>query len=179
MLGQPAFVAGHGRGDAQREALLAEQGVAAVARNRRTRSRGSRVVDDVLGVRVARPARILSPWPSGAPTVCTQGTYSPLVPSTSKTPLPMRVMVRMLTRRRGCPRSRCRCARSASRAGPSRTARRTSCGPHAAGEQAVQRLAHLGRFFPVVGRAGVILVLRADVGAVFDARDVEGSDQAR
>ena len=45
---------------------------------------------------------------------------------------------------------------------------------HAAGEQAVQRLAHLGRFFPVVGWAGVILVLRADVGAVFDARDVRG-----
>ena len=32
MLGQPALVATHGRGDAQRVALLAEQGVAAVAR---------------------------------------------------------------------------------------------------------------------------------------------------
>ena len=31
VLGHPALVAGHGRGDAQGEALLAEQGVAAVA----------------------------------------------------------------------------------------------------------------------------------------------------
>ena len=37
-----------------------------------------------------------SPWASGAPTECTQGTNSPLVPSTSNTALPMRVMVRML-----------------------------------------------------------------------------------
>jgi phosphoenolpyruvate carboxykinase (GTP) len=40
-----------------------------------------------------------SRWPSakGAPTVCTQGTNSPLTPSTSYTALPMRVMIFMLT----------------------------------------------------------------------------------
>ena len=37
-----------------------------------------------------------SPWASGAPTVCTQGTNSPSVPSTSMAPRPMRVMMRML-----------------------------------------------------------------------------------
>ena len=42
VLGQPAVVAGHDRGDAQREALLAEQRVAAVARAVARRSRGSR-----------------------------------------------------------------------------------------------------------------------------------------
>jgi hypothetical protein len=38
-------------------------------------------------------------WPgcSGAPTVCRQGTNSPLTPSTSYTALPMRVMMRMFT----------------------------------------------------------------------------------
>ena len=38
-------------------------------------------------------------WPafSGAPTVCTQGTNSPSVPSTSWTAWPMRVMIFILT----------------------------------------------------------------------------------
>ena len=37
---------------------------------------------------------VLSFWPSasGAPTVCMQGTKSPLSPSTSYTALPMRVI---------------------------------------------------------------------------------------
>ena len=45
---------------------------------------------------------------------------------------------------------------------------------HAALEEAVERLAHLGRVAPVVGRAGVGLVLGADEGAVFDPGDVGG-----
>jgi hypothetical protein len=43
---------------------------------------------------------------------------------------------------------------------------------HATLEQFVQGLAHLGRVFPVVGGTGVVLVGRADVGAVFDTRHV-------
>ena len=35
-------------------------------------------------------------------------------------------------------------------------------------------VAHLGRVTPVVGRAGVLLVLGADEGAVFDPGDVGG-----
>ncbi|MCY1345617.1 hypothetical protein D9M71_789450 [compost metagenome] len=38
-----------------------------------------------------------SPAASGLPTVCTHGTNSPSVPSTSYTARPMRVMMRMLT----------------------------------------------------------------------------------
>ena len=40
-----------------------------------------------------------SAWPgsSGMPTECTHGTNSPSSPSTSSAPLPMRVMIRMLT----------------------------------------------------------------------------------
>ena len=45
---------------------------------------------------------------------------------------------------------------------------------HAALEEAVQHLAHLGRVAPVVGRAGVLLGLRADEGAVLDPGDVGG-----
>src|SRR5574343_1380122 len=41
-------------------------------------------------------ATSFSPWPSGAPTVCTHGTNAPSVPSSSTTALPIRVMVRML-----------------------------------------------------------------------------------
>ena len=62
-----------------------------------------------------------------------------------------------------------------SPAGPSRTARRTSCGPRIAPRnRLVQRLAHLGRLAPVVRRAGVLLALGADERAVLDARDVAG-----
>src|SRR5450830_296157 len=42
-------------------------------------------------------ATSFSPGCSGAPTVCTHGTKSPSVPSTSYTALPMRVMMRMFT----------------------------------------------------------------------------------
>jgi hypothetical protein len=38
-----------------------------------------------------------SPAASGLPTVCTHGTKSPSVPSTSYTARPMRVMMRMFT----------------------------------------------------------------------------------
>ena len=43
---------------------------------------------------------------------------------------------------------------------------------HAAIEQPVERGAHLARLDPVVGRAGVFLLLAADEGALFHAGDV-------
>ena len=55
VLGQPAGVAGHDGCDAQREALLAEQRVAAVSGAVRHDLAGLGEVDDVLVVRVARP----------------------------------------------------------------------------------------------------------------------------
>jgi hypothetical protein len=58
VLGQPALVTGHDRGDAQREALLAEQGVAAVARPVRPDLPGLGEVDDVLVVGVAGPGDV-------------------------------------------------------------------------------------------------------------------------
>ena len=101
VLGQPAVVAGHDRGDAQGEALLAEQGVAAVARAVATRSRGSRGSGRCTCCR-RRTATATSAWSaaassSGYPTEWRQGTNSPSSPSTSRAPVPMRVMIRMLT----------------------------------------------------------------------------------
>ena len=58
MLGEPTGIASHHRGDAQCEALLAEQRVAAVARTERPNVAGLGEVNDVLVVRVARPRRI-------------------------------------------------------------------------------------------------------------------------
>ena len=58
MLGQPALVARHDRRDAQGEALLAEQGVAAVARAEAPDLAGGGEVDDVLVVGVARPGHV-------------------------------------------------------------------------------------------------------------------------
>ena len=58
MLGHPAGVAGHHRGDAQREALLAQQGVAAVARAERDDLAGLGEVDDVLVLGVTGPGHV-------------------------------------------------------------------------------------------------------------------------
>src|SRR6185312_3737151 len=58
VLGEPAVVARHDRGDPQREALLAEERVAAVARAERPDLARLRVVDDVL-LLAARPRRAL------------------------------------------------------------------------------------------------------------------------
>ena len=58
VLGEPAVVAGHHRGDAQREALLAEQGVAAVAGAVRPDLAGLGEVHDVLVLGVARPRHV-------------------------------------------------------------------------------------------------------------------------
>jgi hypothetical protein len=59
-------VAGHGRGDAQREALLAQQGVAAVARAVGPDLPGLGEVDDVLVVGVARPRHVGAAVPSAS-----------------------------------------------------------------------------------------------------------------
>ena len=102
MLGQPAFVARHVRGDAQRKAFLAEQRVAAVARAVGPDFAGLRVVPMYLVSGLHGQRESFSLGPSGAPIEWTQGTYSPLAPSTSNTLAPMRVIVRILTTTWGC-----------------------------------------------------------------------------
>ncbi len=173
MFGQPALVAGHVRGDAQREALLAEQGVAAVARAVGPDLAGFRVVHDVLDGRVARPGDILlAGFERGADGMHAGDEFAI-----------------------GAEHVKHLGAHAGHRAhvdddvggvgnfhadvGDRRTERAHRerddvhrAALHAALEQAIQGFAHLGRFFPVVGRAGVFLVCGADVGTVFDAGDV-------
>ena len=45
---------------------------------------------------------------------------------------------------------------------------------HRAGEETAEYALHLGRVHPVVGGTGVSLVVRADVGAALDSRNVAG-----
>jgi hypothetical protein len=82
VLGEPALVARHHRSDAQREALLAEQRVAAVARAERHDLARLGKVHDLLLV-VARPGHVGTPRLSGAPTECSAGTKKPSLPIAS------------------------------------------------------------------------------------------------
>ena len=81
MLGEPALVAGHHRGDAQGVALLAQQGVAAVAGAVGPDLAVFREVDDVLDRRCRARRRPARPAPAALPTVCTAGTKKPSSPS--------------------------------------------------------------------------------------------------
>jgi hypothetical protein len=96
VLGEPALVVGHGARDAQGEALLAEQRVAAVARPVRPDLPGLGEVDDVLVLGVAGPRHVGLAVLEGAPTECRQGTNSPS-PRVSSTAWPMRVISFMFT----------------------------------------------------------------------------------
>ena len=73
VLGHPAFIARDVGGDAQREAFLAQQRVAAVARAVGPDLARLREMHDVLLV-VARPGHVASPGASGTPTLCMHGT---------------------------------------------------------------------------------------------------------
>ena len=95
--------------------------------------------------------------------------------------VPMRVMIRMFTTTYGRVGDLARrSARSASRAAPCRTARRTSCGPRMQPANRPRRICvQLPRVHPVVGRAGVVFAARADERAVLDARDVAADQSAQ
>ena len=98
MLGEPALVVRDHRRDPQREALLAEQRVAAVARAVRPDLTGLGEVHDPLLVGVARP-RGRRPRPARAVRRASarRARTSPSSPSTSSAAWPARVIVRMLT----------------------------------------------------------------------------------
>ena len=174
VLGEPARVAArrvgggaaHLGGDAQREALLAEQGVAAVARAVAPDLLRLGVVDDVLGG-VAGPGDVLLPvGSSGAPTLCTQGTKWPSLPSRSSTARPMRVMIFMLTATYGAvaqldadvrDRRAERAHRERHHVHRAAAHRALEQRRRAVGPAVLQDGAHLRRRHPVVGRAGVFL----------------------
>ena len=129
VLGQPALVARHHRGDPQREALLAEQRVAAVARAVRPDLARLGEVDDVLVVRVARPRDVLRAVGQRHPDRVQAGHEVAVVAEHVERRLAHPGHDPHRARRRRPSRSAARrCRRSATRAGPSRTAPRTSCG---------------------------------------------------
>ena len=177
MLGQPALVAGHDRGDAQREALLARAGRCRRSPSRRTRSRGSRGSGRCTWSRVAGPGDVGLPGLERRADGVhgTARTRRPS-PSASSAALPMRVMIRMRDGHVGrvgdsTPMLGDRRAERAH----ARRARRTWCARACSpSNSSRQRRAHLVRVDPVVGRAGVVLVLGADEGAVLDAGHVAG-----
>jgi hypothetical protein len=174
VLGQPALVAGHHRGDAQRVALLAEQRVAAV-----TRAVGpdlSRLgeVHDVFGV-VARPRDV---------GLARRERLAHGVDGGHEVAVVSELVEGGLTHPRHDPHRHGDVGRvgdldaQGGDLGPDRThAERHDvhrATAHAALEEARQGLAHLLRILPVVRRTGVDLALGADEGPALDPGDVGG-----
>ena len=175
VLGQPAVVAGHHRGDAQGEALLAEQGVAAVARAVGPDLAGLGEVDDVLVVRVARPRHVgLAGLERGADGVHAGHELAVVAEHVE----------RLLAHAGHDPHAHGDVGgvgelhadvgdRRAERAHRERhDVHRAAL--HRAGVEVGHLGAHLVGLAPVVVRAGVVLVGGADERAVLDAGDVAG-----
>ena len=181
MLGHPAFVARHVRRDAQPEALLAEQRVAAVAGAVRPDLARLREVDDVL-VRIARPGHVGLRRARAARRrcACTARRASRRGRSPRTPAVPIRAMIRMLTTTYGESVSWTPICDIGEPTAPMLKASTYIVRPgHAAAEQLLQLPAHLERVDPVVGRAGGVLRQRADEGALLDARDVARRPTAR
>jgi hypothetical protein len=108
-------------------------------------------------------AALVSPGCSGAPTVCMQGTKVPSSPSTSNTARPMRVMMRMLTATYGLSLSSTPMWAMGEPSGPMLNGTtyivRPFMQPLNSALSPLQQRAHLGRRHPVVGGAGVVLLL--------------------
>ena len=174
VLGQPSLVAGHDRGDAQRVALLAQQGVAAIARAIGPDLAAFGVVDDVLGL-VAGPGHVLLTGRQRRAEGVDGGDEEAVIADG---------LQRGLAHARHHPHGDGHIGavgdldaqRGDLRAQRPHAERHHIQGAaaHRALEQGLQRFAHLGRIGPVVGRAGVDLLLRADEGAALHARHVLG-----
>ena len=178
MLGHPALVAGDHRGDPQRQALLAEQRVAAVAGAERP---------DLAGLRVSgrctwSPAFVgqdesSSPSASGVADASGRRARTRRRRRAPRAaPAPIRVMIRIETADVGRVGELDADLRLVgARAGPSRTAPRTSCDRSCSprtGSESVARIS-AGVLQLLVGPASSSL-LGADVGPVLDPGDVAG-----
>ena len=98
MLGEPAVVTSHHRRDAQGEALLAEQRVAAVAGAVRPDLAGLGEVDDVLVLGVARPRHVgLAGLERRTHRVQARHELAVSAEHVERAPGPCAVIVRMLT----------------------------------------------------------------------------------
>ncbi|MNQ64064.1 hypothetical protein D3C85_784680 [compost metagenome] len=174
VLGQPPLVAGHDRGDAQGVALLAQQGVAAVARAVGPDFARFREVDDPLVV-IAGPRHIGLTFSQGR-AQGVNGGHEDAVGA-------QHVQRRLAHAGHDAHRhGDIAAVGDLDAQGGDLGAQRAhaeghhihGAALHAAVEQAVQTRAHLDGVRPVVGRAGVGLVFRADEGAALDAGHVLG-----
>ncbi len=116
-----------------------------------------------------------SRWPtaSGAPTECTHGTKCPSPPRTSNTARPIRVMIRMLTTTYGLSDTSMPMCAIGLPIGPIENGTTYIVRPRM---QPLKRPSSVRRISarrdPVIGRAGVVLLLAADERAVLDPRHV-------
>ena len=182
MLGQPALVAGLDGSDAERVALLAEQRVAAIARAVGPDLARLGEVRDVFGL-VAGPRHVGLGLRRQRRADRVHAAHEILAVAER---LPHFVADPGHDVHVGDGVGRV--GHHHADAGDGRADRPHRIGHHihgAAGHGAVielgQRRLHLGGVEPVVGRPGVVLALRADIGLVLDARDIErvGAHQDR
>ena len=159
VLRHPALVARHSRRNAQSEAFLAEQRVAAVSGTIRPDLACFWKVDDIFFV-VAWPGHIfLSRLERRAHTVqAGNDALRIFVDLFENTGMPMRAMIRMLTTTYGESVSCTPICDIGEPIGPMLKATHTSCGHSWTVEQSAQLLAHLEGIFPVVGGAGGYLL---------------------
>ena len=175
VLGQPALVAGHHRGDAQRVALLAEQRVAAVAGAVGPDLAGLGEVRDVLG-RVARPRHVgLAGLQRRADRVDGLDERAALARSPAAPPSPIRVMIRIDTTTYGESVISTPSWEISPPSGPMQNGTTYMVRPRMQPSKISPNVWRIsaGRD-PVVGRAGVLLALGADERAVLDPGDVAG-----
>ncbi|MNV02509.1 hypothetical protein D3C71_927460 [compost metagenome] len=169
VLCQPALVAAHGGGDAQGQALLAQQRVAAVARAVGPDFARFWVVDDVLDLGVARPARrVLLAVGQG-------GTHR--VHARHELAFHAQHVVHGLAHAGhqalvhghigAVGQFHADVGDVAAQRAHAEGHHVHGAALHAAVKQGLQRGAHFGGSHPVVGGASVFLGGRADVGAVF------------
>ncbi len=175
VLGQPALVAPHGGGNAQGKTLFAQQRVAAVARAVAPNFACFGVVHDVFGGGVARPRHVgLAGLQRRAHGVHARHKVA--------------VGAKYLVHRRAHAGHELHVDRDV---GAVRQLNPNVCNGaaqrphgkrhhvhgaafHATVKQGLQGRAHGGRVLPVVGGAGVFLLLAANKGAVFYAGHVRG-----
>ena len=179
VLGHPAVVASHGRRDAQREALLAEQGVAAVAGAVAPDLTGLGEVGDVLVLGVAGPRHV---GPGGA--VLEHERVADGVQAGHEVAVVAQHVEHRLAHAGHDPHVDGHVRRvgqldaDVGDRAPERTHREGhhvhGAALHGAGVEPEQLLLHLRGRPPVVGRTGVLLALGADEGAVLDPGDVAG-----
>ncbi len=175
VLGEPSFVTRDHRCDPQREALLAEERVAAVARAVGPDLSGLGQVDDVLLVCVARPRRV-------GLAGCERRTER--VHAGNELAVVAEHVERGLTGAghgahadrhvRGIGDLHADVREGGAERPHAERHHVHRATVHAAAEQPVEDPAHLGRVLPVVRRTGVLFALGADEGAVLDPGDVRG-----